>query len=42
MLTGYEKKGFKYYTSQYRSSERVSINERILFEKAGAIIKELD
>lgn len=41
-LACYEKKWFIYYSNQYRSTEKVSINENILFEKIWHIIKVLD
>ena len=41
-LSAYQKKGFTYYSTQYRSSQKVSINESLIFEQIENIIKEFD
>ena len=42
MLTACKQKGHTYYMSQYRSSEKVNINENIIFDKFGEVLKEYD
>ena len=42
MLTAYKKKGQTYYLNQYRSTQKVSINENIIFDKFGEMLKEYD
>ncbi len=41
-MSAYQKKGFTYYSTQYRSSQKVSINESLIFEQIENIIKEFD
>jgi len=41
-LAGYEKKWFIYYTTQSRSSEKININENLLFEQLWNHLKEFD
>lgn len=41
-LTTFRKKWFTYYGSQSRSPEKVNINENIIFEKIGQILKDAE
>jgi len=41
-LTSYVQKGITYYSHQYKSKHKVSINENLLFEKVWTLLKDID